>query len=567
MDNINDINDRISAAESGNMDAQFEIGLRYCVDGENAKGFYWLSEAAEQGNDAALSMLGMLYHYGQGVEQDQNKSIEIFKKLANQGDADAQYELARCYFIGDGLERNDIEAIRWYSRAAEQGHIEAEYMVGLYYLEGEHIEKDEDKGIKLLAQAAEQGLADAQHELANCYRYGNGVKKNEMQAIKWYRKAARQDFADSQYELASCYHQGEGVRKNSKQSLKWLVLSAEQGFPLAQYQLGLLYEDGMIVEKDLLEAVRLITLSAEQGEAAAQFHLSMMYFHGDGVNRDMHQVWKWLEAITSNSTNVGTKAYQDAKDVIEKTKEFYSVKSTLAMQPKTLIITEGSTDWRHIEAAMSVLCNSDDYKDLFNNLEFEFLKYDSGNREALGRAKLEMGGVKLLKWCQVYAEIPQPRKMIFIVDNDDENISKHLKGADKAAYKNWGNNVYSLILPIPEHRKDTPRICIEHLYTDAEIMTELEVDGIKRRLYMGYEFDSNGTGEDCICGIKNACGDGKINIIDCEVRTKEKNSKTNLALSKKRFAEGVLSRKPPFDDFSFDNFLPIFETIRDILSL
>ena len=36
--------------------------------------------------------------------------------------------------------------------------------------------------------------------------------------------------------------------------------------------------------------------------------------------------------------------------------------------------------------------------------------------------------------------------------------------------------------------------------------------------------------------------------------------------SKKRFAEGALSKKAPFDTFDFANFLPIFEVINDILN-
>ena len=571
MNDANYINSRISLAESGDIKAQLEIGLLYCIGGEiekdDAKGFYWLNKAAEQGDAAALSMLGALYHYGQGVEQDYNKSIKIFTKLANQGDAEAQYELGRSYFVGDGVEKNDVEAIKWYMKAAEQGHIEAEYMMGLYYLEGEYIEKDQVKGIELLTKTAEQGFADAQHELANCYRHGDGVKKDDMQAVKWYRKAARQDFADAQYELAHCYHEGEGVRKNPKQSLKWLTLSAEQGFPLAQYQLGVLYEEGLYVKKDLIEAARLLTLSAEQGRAEAQFRLSMLYFHGDGVERDMQQVWKWLEAVTNNSANIGTDAYEDAKDVIEKTKEFYSVKSTMAMNPKALVITEGSTDWRHMEAAMSVLRNSDDYQGLFNDLEFEFLKYEPSNKSGLNKLKFEMGDSELLKWCDIYSKCPQLRKTIFIADNDNDNITKRLAGVNGAAYKSWGNNVFSFTLPIPEHRKNTPNICIEHLYTDNEIMTELEINGVRRRLYMGYEFDNNGVGNDCICGIKNSCGEGKINIIENKIYSMKKGDNTNLALSKMRFAESVLSRKPLFDTFNFDNFLPIFETIRSVLDL
>jgi len=55
------------------------------------------------------------------------------------------------------------------------------------------------------------------------------------------------------------------------------------------------------------------------------------------------------------------------------------------------------------------------------------------------------------------------------------------------------SEVYSFQIPIPEHRKTTPNICIEHYYTDDEIKREFKcVDGIIRRMYMGNEFNSKG---------------------------------------------------------------------------
>ena len=33
------------------------------------------------------------------------------------------------------------------------------------------------------------------------------------------------------------------------------------------------------------------------------------------------------------------------------------------------------------------------------------------------------------------------------------------------------NKVFSFVLPVPKNRKNTPNICIEHLYSDEEIKT------------------------------------------------------------------------------------------------
>lgn len=40
---------------------------------------------------------------------------------ADQGDAIAQYALAGCYYNGDGVEQDDAKAVEWWRKAADQG--------------------------------------------------------------------------------------------------------------------------------------------------------------------------------------------------------------------------------------------------------------------------------------------------------------------------------------------------------------------------------------------------------------------------------------------------------------
>ena len=139
-------------------------------------------------------------------------------------------------------------------------------------------------------------------------------------------------------------------------------------------------------------------------------------------------------------------------------------------------------------------------------------------------------------------------------------------------YKNWGNNVFSILLPIPKHRTETPLISIEHYYTDAEIKTEVSIGGISRRLFMGNEFDIRGIDSiHCLnCDRKEKCGKDKINIIDGtsgERITRFDNADVNLALPKMEFAQRILNKEPPFDNFNFDSFIELFEIIKEILGL
>ena len=242
-----------------------------------------------------------------------------------------------------------------------------------------------------------------------------------------------------------------------------------------------------------------------------------------------------------------------------------------AWKNRPLIITEGATDWKHMKAAYNRLVADPRCSEWLSGLDFTFLEYEPENSPLENCYKLSMSGSQLKTMCEQYSLMQQPQKMIFIADADLKDVRNALGGKDKP-YKSWGNNVYSLILPLPEHRADTPDICIEHYYSDDQLKTTIESNGVKRRLYMGCEFDSDGLSLDktLFCNERNSCGEGKIRIIDGHEKSPRvyqisDTEKTNIALSKMKFAASVLEADTPFDQMDFSNFIPLFETIRDIL--
>lgn len=235
---------------------------------------------------------------------------------------------------------------------------------------------------------------------------------------------------------------------------------------------------------------------------------------------------------------------------------------------KAIIVTEGSTDWKHMKTALNVLKNSGDYVDLFENMEFDFFEYEPLNSKDESQYKLEMGNTTLTSICENYAKLPQEITYIFIADRDVDATNKKLGGADKR-YKKWAKNVYSFIIPIPASRAATPNICIEHLYSDDEIKTEVEIDGVTRRLYIGNEFDERGIAYqiDRFCERANICGPNKISIIegsqgDRITKISVTDDVNNYALSKMNFAKYV-TKNP--EKFNFENFVEIFKIIKEII--
>lgn len=180
-----------------------------------------------------------------------------------------------------------------------------------------------------------------------------------------------------------------------------------------------------------------------------------------------------------------------------------------------------------------------------------------------------MSSSHLTAMCKEFAKLQQTRKIIFIADADEDKTIKELSNSEDK-YKDWGNNVYSMILPVPEHRKSTPHICIEHYYRDKDLKTTLEINGINRRIFMGQEFDEFGLSKDkkSMCLDRSNCGNSKINIIDGQSGKRvfkiDDENQTNLALPKMDFAEAIYTKNPVMKDIDFSEFHLIFDVIKEI---
>jgi DNA modification methylase len=211
------------------------------------------------------------------------------------------------------------------------------------------------------------------------------------------------------------------------------------------------------------------------------------------------------------------------------------------------IYTEGKTDWKHIQAAHTRLSEAG----YFQELEMEFDEPDRGSG----------GDAALLQDCKRMVRLRNPGTIICLFDRDNATILREVAEDDRD-FKNWGNGVFSLALPVPEHRQKTPEICIEFYYQDHDLR---QPDRNGRRLYVGTEFSPR-TGHhrtEALSCIDNRCG--RFTIIDDRVYAFGDENETNVALSKDDFAENILNRVEGFDAFDISAFEGLFRVIEEIV--
>jgi len=80
-----------------------------------------LMPLAEKGHANALNLLGHMYAYGKGVEQDSKISLKWYELAAEKGQKYAQNKLGYIYAEGRGIIQDYIRAHMWYNISASQG--------------------------------------------------------------------------------------------------------------------------------------------------------------------------------------------------------------------------------------------------------------------------------------------------------------------------------------------------------------------------------------------------------------------------------------------------------------
>lgn len=235
-------------AQSGDAQAQYELGKLYDKAKDYVKAVEWFNKAAKKTHTPAMTNLGIYYTLGRGVSKDYNQGVKWFRKAAEKGNSEAQYFLGLCYHNGRGVTQNDYTAIEWFSKAAEQGYAYAQFKLGCCYLE--RIRYDETKGYYWIKKAADQGLKEAQ----NKYGIHLFVNKDTL-AVEWIRKSAEQGYADSQVRLGDFYHSGWGVCKDDVKALEWYRKAAEQKYEWGEKSVGECYYFGYGVSRDYGEAI------------------------------------------------------------------------------------------------------------------------------------------------------------------------------------------------------------------------------------------------------------------------------------------------------------------------
>lgn len=275
--------------------------------------------------------------------------------------------------------------------------------------------------------------------------------------------------------------------------------------------------------------------------------------------REFQKAYDWI----GQSKTARDDMAQKVKEATDKVKSFMGASSEL------LVVTEGPTDWMHMERAWNHL--KTDYPELDGKLRF-FHYHPVGKGD--GEQELSMGHSELVKMCEQFAKLQQPSKIVFIADADKPKETRNLIDSGRS-YKSWGKNVYSFQIPDSGLRDGFEKVCIEHYYNDEELRTPRMIDSVDRRLFLAGEFNGmTGQTSDHVYFYENhksLAGRTSYEIIEGDQGNRviklmdDPAAAVNLALPKYCFAKAVYKEEGAFASLGFESFRKIFNILKLIV--
>lgn len=232
--------------------------------------------------------------------------------------------------------------------------------------------------------------------------------------------------------------------------------------------------------------------------------------------------------------------------------QYEALRTKFQEDGRPLIITEGKTDWKHIKNALTIFKQQGQYIDI----DVDFFEFEN---------EINMGDAKLGQMCEYLSTLPSRRKMIFIFDRDNPQITKQMSG-EPNEFKLWGNSVFSICLPVPSHRVGYKNLSIELYYTDDTLRT---VDVSGKRLWFTNEIEiitrpASGQKIYRALDVPNISEELDKKVFDQPTDQIMNSQGQYVGLSKSAFTEVIILNNDISNSFNLDAFGLLFNVLRKV---
>jgi len=220
--------------------------------------------------------------------QDLHTALLIMK-MFESSHPELQSELGDCYYQGDGLSENIDKALDMFKKAAQKGSLRAQYDLGWYYYDrGEYLRAIENFSVCISHKTE---LND--HKLSRCYAcLGDAYSKISEPKIS----TAIENLAIA----ADKYHHGFACRRlgqiyaqsgthhfDPSKAIKYFELGASCGDSISAHELGINYilgDENLQIKPNGRKAESVLLPFADSEEYDILRDLGLLYQRGDSDN-------------------------------------------------------------------------------------------------------------------------------------------------------------------------------------------------------------------------------------------------------------------------------------------
>jgi TPR repeat protein len=272
---------------------------------------------------SALAEFKLAYrlNVGDGIEQNLEKSIDLYQSSANKGFGPAINHLSIIYMIGRGVEKNiamasvlktkelratsdsrplwmylgnqslkqnEVVLHREHLIKAEHGILSAMIKVGESFYYGKGVMQNYHNALTWRQRSADLGDSYSTYISGHMHLYGLGTAKSSDIACQYLRKAiGMKDLGDSvATTVAGLLINFSKNKREFMKLLKKIILAAETGDVDAQFKLGYLYSQSEFLKDFREEAAPWYVKAAAQGSSVAMYNLGILHAYGNGVSID-----------------------------------------------------------------------------------------------------------------------------------------------------------------------------------------------------------------------------------------------------------------------------------------
>lgn len=243
-----------------------------------------------------LEVIAKTYFLGFGIEQDYEKSFEIYDYLYGQGYDRGAYYLGYMYEYGLGVEKNSEKALMFYS--SHEDDLCLERMGLLMMRNGDHDEEALDYFTR-------------SHKDTSYYYQGMLLEEKREYALAFnaFLQGAHLYQKDCLYKVGYYFQLGLGVEMNLEKAYDYFKLGYDLLNGECAYALSMIHLDDILYPKDIPLALHYLQQATELGSLQACLTFARFYKAGCYVDKDMQKSLEY---------------YQKANDIQTKKREIMS---------------------------------------------------------------------------------------------------------------------------------------------------------------------------------------------------------------------------------------------------